>query len=318
MTRTLAAVLLLVSLPSAAAELFTAIRNGDARAVKAHLREPGSKDAPNAEGLTPLMYAVMTAGPAMMRVLIDAGTNVDAAGPEGVTALHMAAYDLEKTRLLLARGANPNAALKNGVTPLLIAADRPGTSEIVALLLAKSAAVHPKTTAETALSRAARNADVALMRLLLAHGAKIADTPNLARSAASGHCRECLRIALDDGADANGATRNGRSALQDAAAFGDLEMVRILVEKGANASAADKRGYTAIMRAALSYEPGAPQVVEYLLARGANVNLKNETGDTALSFAARFGETPIVAMLRKAGAPEPKTAVRVPAPGNSF
>lgn len=312
--RTLTALLLLVSLPSAAADLFSAIRGGDARAVKALLRAAGNKDAPNAEGVTPLLYAVMTAGPGVMRVLLDAGANVNATGPDGVTALHMAVYDLEKTRLLLARGANPNAAMKNGVTPLLVAADRPGASEVVALLLAKSAVAEPKATAETALSRAARNADVALMRLLLAHGATIAGTPNLARSAASGHCRECLRIALEGGASANGATRAGRSGLQDAAAFGDLEMVRMLVEKGADVSAADKRGYTALMRAALSYEPGAPAVVEYLLAHGANVNPKNETGDTALSFAARFGETPVVAMLRKAGAPEPKTAVRVPAP----
>jgi ankyrin repeat protein len=312
--RTLAAVLLLAALPVTAADLFTAIRNGDVRAVKAHMREAANKDAPNAEGLTPLMYAVLAAGPPVLRALIDGGANVNAAGPDGVTALHMAAYDLEKTRLLLTRGANPNAALKNGVTPLLIAADRPGTSEVVALLLAKSAVPDPKATAETALSRAARNADVALMRLLLARGVKISDTPRLARSAAAGHCRECLRIALAGGADANGATSAGRSALQDAAAFGDLEMVRMLVEKGANVSAADKRGYTALMRAALSYEPGAPQVVEYLLARGANVSMKNETGDTALSFAARSGETPIVAMLRKAGTPEPKTAVRVPAP----
>ncbi len=312
--RTLTAALLLVTLPLAAADLFTAIRNGDARTVKAQLRAGVGRDTPNAEGVTPLMYAVLTAGPAVMRVLIDGGANVNAAGADGVTALHMAAYDLEKTRLLLAHGANPNAALKNGVTPLLIAADRPGASEIVALLLAKSAIPDPKATTETALSRAARNADVALMRLLLAHGVKVADTPRLARSGASGHCRECLRIALDGGADANGATSAGRSALQDAAAFGDLEMVRMLVEKGANVSAADKRGYTALMRAALSYEPGAPQVVEYLLARGANVSLKNETGDTALSFAARFGETPVVALLRKAGTPEPKTAVRVSAP----
>ena len=56
-------------------------------------------------------------------------------------------------------------------------------SEIVELLIAKSAVPDPKATAETALSRAARNADVALLRLLLAHGVKIADTPNLARSA---------------------------------------------------------------------------------------------------------------------------------------
>jgi hypothetical protein len=68
------------------------------------------------------------------------------------------------------------------------------------------------------------------------------------------------------------------------------------------------------MRAVLSYEPGGAQVVEYLLEKGARTDPKNETADTALSFALRFGDTPIAGMLRRAGAPEAKTAIRVPPP----
>lgn len=310
----------LLALPALAGtpDLFIAIRSGDAKAVKAQLRDPALKDAPDSSGRTPLIYAVMTAGLPAMRALLDAGANVNAATPDGLTALHVAAFGLEKTRLLLEKGANPNAASKNGETPLLLAADHTGASPIVALLIAKGANANAKITGgafsgPTALDRAARNADPALMRLLLANGAKIADTANLARLAAFGHCRECLAIALEGGATANGKPRS-RSALQDAAAFADVEMVRSLIAKGADVNAADGRGYTALMRAALSYEPTATQVVELLLASGANPAPKNETGDTALSFALRFGETPVAALLRKAGAPEPKTAVRVPAP----
>lgn len=309
--------ILTLTLHAGTPELFTAIRTGDPAAVKAQLRAGADKDAPGQDSLTPLMYSVMTAGPPVMRALLDAAANVNAATPDGVTVLHIAAYDLEKTRLLVARGAAVDAATKSGETPLLVAADRPGASEIVALLISKGANPAAKASGDfffggpTALGRAAANADLPLMRLLLAQGVKVVDSPNIARAAAFGHCRECLRIVLEGGAAAN---TPGRSALQDAAAFADLEMVRMLVEKGADINAADKRGYTALMRAALSYEPGAPQVVEYLLAKGTNANPKNETGDTALSFAARFGDTPAVALLRKAGAPEPKTAVRVPPP----
>lgn len=299
-------------------ELFTAIRSGDAKALKAQLRDPALKDAPDPSGRTPLIYAVMSAGLPVLRTLLDAGADPNAATPDGVTALHVAAFDLEKTRLLLAKGANPNAATKSGETPLLLASDHTGASPIVALLISKGANANAKITGgsfsgPSALDRAARNADPALMRLLLANGAKIADAANIPRYAAYGHCRECLTIALEGGASANGKPRS-RSALQDAAAFADLEMVRALLAKGADVNAADSRGYTALMRAALSYEPTAAQVVELLLASGANPAPKNETGDTALSFALRFGETPVAALLRKAGAPEPKTAVRVPAP----
>lgn len=294
-------------------ELFVAIRNGDVRAVK----RAGGVDAPGPEGLTPLVYAVMTAGVPVMRAVLDAGANVNAATADGITALHVAAYDLEKTRLLVSRGADVNATSKRGATPLLMAADRPGGLEIVRLLVEKGAKVDSvagggSMVGPTALSRAAGNGDVAVMRYLLAHGAKVENAQGIARFAAFGHCAECLRIALEAGAPADHTDKPARTALQDAAAFGSIEMVRVLVEKGAAVSKADPRGYTALMRAALSYEPGAGEVIAYLLEKGADPKPKNETGDTALSLALRFGETPAVALLRKAGAPEPKTAVRVP------
>ena len=167
----------------------------------------------------------------------------------------MAVYDLAKTKLILDSGANANVETKAKLTPLAIAA----------LLIDKGAKLS-----------AALFGDLDLMRLLLFKGAKVSDSPNLARNAAAGHCLQSLRIALDGGASPNGPA-NGRSALQDAAAFGQLEMVRLLLEKGADIQAADKRGYTALMRA-------------------------------ALSFALRFGDTSIVRMLRNAGAPDAKTA----------
>lgn len=305
---------LVLSLGLSAADLFTAIRNGEPGAVKAALRAGADPAAINSDGLTPLMYAVMTAGAPVMRVLLDNGASVNAAMPNGITALHIAAYDLEKTSLLVERGASVNAATTAGETPLLVAVARPGTQEIAAMLVAKGADPNAKSGQSTALTRAALTGDLALFRLLIAKGARIADSPNLARYAAAGHCRECLRLALEGGADPNGATSSRRSALQDAAAFGDLEMVRMLIEKGADMNAADRRGYTALMRAALCYEPGSNTVVAYLLAQGAKTEPKNETGETALSLARRFGGTPIVAMLQKSGAPEPKTAIRVPPP----
>ena len=70
-------------------ELFTAIRNGDAKSVKTQLRDPALKDAPNPDGLTPLMYAVTTAGVPVMRAILDSGANVNAATPDGITALHI-------------------------------------------------------------------------------------------------------------------------------------------------------------------------------------------------------------------------------------
>lgn len=301
-------------LSAASPALFSAIRSGDARAVKAQLTPHPELEAPGESGLTPLMYAVMTAGPPILTLLLDAGADVNKTTDAGMAALHMAAYDLPKTRLLVARGANVNAVTSAGETALAIAADRPGNSAVIAFLLEKGAVASPKEASRfAALLRAATNGDAAAMRLLLSKGATVAGSPELARAAAFAHCRECLDIALAQGADVN-VSRLGRTALQEAAAFGDFEMVRKLVERGAHLDAADRRGYTALMRAALSYEPGSPQVVEYLLSKGAATQPKSETGDTALSYALRFGETPVVAALRKVGAPGAQTALQPPPP----
>jgi ankyrin repeat protein len=316
--RVLAIVSILATAPCLTAAdsspLFAAIRTGDARAVKAELRAGANKDAPGEGSLTPLMYSIVVAGTPVMKVLLDAGANVNAATPDGVTALHIAAFDLARTRLLLDHGAKVKVAAKDGETPLFIAVFRPGNFAVVSLLLSRGADPSTKVLGIfTPLDAAAIFGDLATIRLLLDNGAKAADSSGLARSAAAGHCRECLKLVLDRGASPNGAVA-GRSALQDAAGFGNLDMVRMLVEKGADVQAADERGYTALMRGVLSYEPGAAEVVEYLLAKGARTNPKNETADTALSFALRFGDTPISDMLRRAGAPEARTAIRVPPP----
>jgi ankyrin repeat protein len=216
--------------------------------------------------------------------------------------------------LLLDHGANVKAATKEGVTPLFVAAFRPGNSSVIRLLLSKGADPATKLLGVlTPLDAAAIFGDLTAMRLLLDHGANAVESSCLARSAAAGHCQECLELALARGASPNGAFL-GRSALQDAAAFGSLDMVRLLVDKGADIQAADQRGYTALMRGVLSYEPGSARAVEYLLAKGARTDPKNETAETALSLALRFGDTPIVAMLRRAGAPEARTANRVAPP----
>src|SRR6185436_7324971 len=50
-------------------------------------------------------------------------------------------------------------------------------------------------------------------------------------------------------------------------------------------------------------------------AKGAETTPKNELGDTALSMAWRFGnDTPIVALLKAAGAPDGGTSIALPAP----
>ena len=71
-----------------------------------------------------LIEAVKAGDGQTVRTLLKQRSNVNAAEPDGMTALHWAvrANDTETVQLLLRAGANAKAANRYGVTPLSLAA----------------------------------------------------------------------------------------------------------------------------------------------------------------------------------------------------
>jgi ankyrin repeat protein len=101
--------------------------------------------------------------------------SVDDRGPDGYTALHLAAYygQLEVARLLMGRGADPNAVALNEsrVTPLhsAVAARHRDTASLLLALGASPNAV--QRGGWTPLHAAARNGDEAIVDMLILRGA---------------------------------------------------------------------------------------------------------------------------------------------------
>ena len=158
-------------------------------------------------GWTPLMYAARQDAQASLAALAAAGANLNASDPDGTSALTFAIINAhyEAASRLLDAGADPNVADARGMTALYATVDmntldetpgRPapkitGSLDSLAMierLLARGAnpsAALKATTFErvhnnadpvlgegaTPLMRAARKADVAGTRVLLAHGA---------------------------------------------------------------------------------------------------------------------------------------------------
>ena len=103
------------------AKVFEAIRNNDLSAVKVQLGS-GDVNAKDKRGTTPLMYAAAYGSADAVKILIEAGADVNSKNAFDATALMWAVNDLDKVRLLLTKGADVNARSKMGRSPLLMAA----------------------------------------------------------------------------------------------------------------------------------------------------------------------------------------------------
>ena len=252
-------------------------------------------------GLTPLLFAARQGCVECAQILLDAGAKINTTDPDGISPVLMAIinghYDV--AGFLLNRGADPNLADDTGRAALFSAVDfntlpasnRPAPKvidnqmtslELIKLLLDKGANVNAQlkkqqpyrakldrgddtmlTTGTTPLLRAAKAADIAAMRLLLAKGAdpKLATragiTPLMAaaglgskeedttgRFKTEGEAIEAIQLCLDAGVDINAANGQGQTALHAAALKGWDKVVEFLANHGANLSAKDRQGKT--------------------------------------------------------------------------
>jgi ankyrin repeat protein len=160
--------------------------------------------------------AAMNHDVAAVRSFVADKADVNAAQPDGTTALTWAARanDLEMVDLLLEAGANVRAANREGATALYQAAEN-GNPGIIERLLKAGADVNGTflSTGETALMEAARTGSVEALKVLLDHGADI-------------NAKETLR---------------GTTALMWATTERHAGAIRFLIERGADVNAQSKK-----------------------------------------------------------------------------
>jgi ankyrin repeat protein len=124
--------------PQGQVGLFLALRGGSDQVTQVLLAHPELKvDAANATEETPLMMAALRGALEPARRLLERGARVER---PGWTPLHYAASGPNPAlvRLLLERGSAIDARAPNGTTPLMMAA-RYGTEEMASMLLERGA-----------------------------------------------------------------------------------------------------------------------------------------------------------------------------------
>jgi len=227
--------------------LLTAVKDGDAAAVRALLRARVSANAADADGTTALHWAVRADEATVSELLVKAGARVNAANRYGITPLALAAANgsLGVVNMLLAAGADPRAATPDGETILMTAA-RTGAPAVVERLIARGASVDAVENwrGETALMWAASENNAAAIQVLAARGAKL-DVQSKTIEAPN------IRLNLAFMASPE-LPRGGFTALMFAARQGARDAARALVTAGADPNLQDPEGTTALMLAIIN------------------------------------------------------------------
>lgn len=248
-----------------------------------------------------LAQAAKDRDPASVRALLAAGADVNAAEPDGTTALHWAAHwdDLDTADLLIRRDADVNARNELGATPLWVSSVHGSVSMVERLLQAGADVNAALPSGETPLMTAARTGIVDAARILLRHGADV-DAREGSRGqtalmwAVAQRHPDVVRLLIESGADVRARSSVRRVVVNTGTAGGDAEFNGSLM-----VVPEDRGGYTPLLFAA---RHGDIESAGLLLDTGADANDTAPSGTSALVVAAHGGHTALARYLLDRGA----------------
>jgi ankyrin repeat protein len=251
-----------------------------------------------------LIDAAAAADAATVRALLKQGYMVDAAGPDGATALHWAvrADDLNTVDALLAAGASVSATNVLGVSPIYLAATSGNAAILRRLIEARADVNAVDATGDTVLMAAVRAESPEAVRLLVERGAKVnATEPALSQTALMWAARvdhtEIMRVLLTAGATIDATTRVGaKPAARPPGAGGGSHGVGI-VRSGVPPQGEQPPtpgGMTPLLFAA---RDGRLAAAKLLAEAGADLNKADPNGITPLLMAITNNQLPVAQFL---------------------
>ena len=269
--------------------LAEAAARADTAAVRQLLSAGADVNAADADGTTPLHWAVWADDESTVQELLRARAAVTVANAFRVTPISIAAEHGNPAivRRLLEAGAKAEDVDASGQT-LLMSAVRSGNVDTVRLLLdagANAETAEPQL-GHTALMWAARMNNGGAVKLLVERGAaletrtRVGATPAVRPPGAGGgsHGVGIVRSGVPPEGEQQ-PTPGGMTALLFAAREGSTDAARALIDAGAHLNAADPNEMTPLLMAITN---GQVAVAQLLVDRGADVRAIDWYGRSAL------------------------------------
>jgi ankyrin repeat protein len=248
-------------------------RDGNREAVLAAITSPDiDVNAAGPDGSTALLWATYKVDHELVRALLKKGAKVNIINDYGSSPLSEAAKlgDVDLTRTLLAAHADPNSPNQDGQTALMLAASV-GAQQVAQLLIARGANVNAVENyrGQTALMWAAAEDHPQVVELLLAHGAEVGR-----RARSDDWPRQ-----MTSEPRAQFRPTGGLTALLYATRSGCLHCAVALVKAGADVNQPNPDGITPLINAidARSFD-----IAMFLLDKGANPGTWDMYGRTPL------------------------------------
>src|SRR5258708_4471347 len=122
---------------AATSDLADAVMKHDGTAVRVLIQRKADVNAPQADGTTPLLWAVRYDDLDTADALIRAGAKVSASNRDGATPLQLAALNGSASMIekLIKAGADPNASLTSSGDTALMMAARTGKTGALGVLI---------------------------------------------------------------------------------------------------------------------------------------------------------------------------------------
>ena len=249
----------------------------------------------------------MWADPAVCRVFIDAGADIETKDDRGSSPLHWACRSgtLDVVKMLVEAGAGVRVTDNKGQTCLTLAAKLGRTETVRCLVGLPEVDVNHRDTANnTALHLAAHENHTDVTQVLIDAGADIdiknSDGSFSVHVASLAGALDVVKMLLRVGAGVCVTDNEGDTCLTLATYFGYTEIVRYLVGlPEVDVNHRDGNNDTALHLAAQENHTGIAQV---LIDAGADIGTKDDRGSSPLHRACHFGALDIVKMLVEAGA----------------